>query len=237
MSQRILIITGYTDEFRTEISASDNTMADLVDLTLPSKQRYAKKHGYDLLSMRSLGCDIHEIFGRNEIGFQRALRSFEMLLSYDVVVWLDADSIITNDELKIEDIIGDSKYTFYASYDWHGYSNFSCGNFIIRKTPNVQDFINAFYSVGSSLSGPGREEQNTLNIMHMHTHFKNEFKILEHKFLSSIPTQEMYGSRWVAARPIVGQWNQGCFLAHLTGASNKGRIEILNNNFERYLSV
>lgn len=235
MNQRILIITGYTDEFRTEISASDNTMADLVDLTLPSKQRYAKKHGYDLLSMRSLGCDSHGIFGRNEIGFQRALRSFEMLLSYDVVMWLDVDSIITNDEYTIENFIGDSNYTFYASYDWHGYSNFSCGNFIIKKTSNVQDFINAFYSIGSSLSGPGREEQNTLNIMHMHTHFKNEFKILEHKFLSSIPTQEMYGSRWVAARPIVGQWNDQCFLAHLTGASNKDRIEILNNNFERYL--
>jgi hypothetical protein len=224
MNQRILIITGYTDEFRTEISASDNTMADLVDLTLPSKQRYAKKHGYDLLSMCSLGYDIRGAFQPNEIGFQRALRSFEMLLSYDIVMWLDADSIITNDEYKIEDFMGDNNCIFYASYDWHGYSNFSCGNFIIKKTSNVENFINAFYSIGSSLSGPGREEQNTLNIMYAHTHFRNEFKVLNHEFLSSIPSQEIYQTRWVAPVPIVGQWNERCFLAHLTGASNKSRI-------------
>jgi hypothetical protein len=236
MSDRVLIITGYTDEFRTEASAADNTMADLVDYTLPSKQRYAKKHGYDLLSMRSLGKDTHGIFSYSEIGFQRALRTFEMLGSYDIVMWLDADSIITNYNYKIEDFIGKSNKIFYASYDWHGYSNFSCGNFIIRKTSNTQNFINAFYSIGSSLTGAVREEQNTLNIMHVHTNLKNEFEVLEHRFLSSIPPQEMYESRWTAPRPIVGKWNEECFLAHLTGASNASRIEILNNNFNGYLT-
>lgn len=235
MNSRVLIITDYTDEFRTEVSASDNTMADLVEYTLPSKQRYAKKHGYDLLSIRSLGSDFHGVFNKNEIGFQRALRCFEMLISYDIVMWLDADSIITNHDYKIEDFVADYKHTFYASYDWHGYSNFSCGNFIIRKTPSIQQFINKFYSIGSSLSGAGREEQNTLNLMHIHTEFKDEFKVLEHRFLSSIPTEEMYGNRWIAPRPIVGRWNEQSFILHLTGASNRGRIEILNNHFERYL--
>ena len=235
MSKRVAIITGYTDQFRSEISASDNSMADLMEYTLPSKQRYAKKHGYDLLSVRSLGSDIHGIFASNEIGFQRALRTFELLLSYDIVMWLDADSVITNDNYKIEDFIGECNHTFYASCDWHGCSNFSCGNFIIRKTPNIQNFINTFYSIGSSLTGPIREEQTTLNIMHINTDLKNEFKILEHKFLSSIPTQEMYQDKWIAPIQIIGTWNEKCFLVHLTGASNKSRIEILNNHFERYL--
>jgi hypothetical protein len=210
-------------------------MEEVFELSLPSKQRYAKKHGYDLLSMRSLGKDMRGIFSYSEIGFQRALRTFEMLGSYDIVMWLDADSIITNDNYKIEDFIGKSNKIFYASYDWHGYSNFSCGNFIIRKTSNTQNFINAFYSIGSSLTGAVREEQNTLNIMHMHTNLKNEFEVLEHRFLSSIPSQEMYESRWIASRPIVGKWNEECFLIHLTGACNMHRIEILKNNFKDYL--
>jgi hypothetical protein len=46
----------------------------------------------------------------------------------------------------------------------------------------------------------------------------------------------MYESRWTAPRPIVGKWNEECFLAHLTGASNASRIEILNNNFNGYLT-
>jgi hypothetical protein len=235
MSPRVVIVTGYTDEFRTEASAADNTMGDLVKYTLPSKQRYAEKHGYDLLSIRSLGSDLRGKFSRNELGFQRVLRTFELLLSYDIVMWLDADSVITNHDYKIENFIGDYNCTFYASYDWHGHSNFSCGNFIIKKTSNIEKFINTFYSVGSSLSGSVREEQNTLNIMHIHTDLKNEFKILEHKFLSSIPTEEMYETRWVAPRPIVGRWNDECFIAHVAGASNRGRIEIINNNFKKYL--
>jgi hypothetical protein len=237
MRNRVLIITGYTDDFRSGESIADNTMADLVDYTLPSKERYARKHGYDLLSVRSLGSDVHGLFGSQEIGFQRVLRTFEMLISYNTVMWLDADSIITNDNYRIEDFIGDADKTFYASYDWHGYNNFSCGNFIINKTQNIQKLINAFYSIGTSITGPAREEQTTLNVIHMQTDLKDEFKILEHKFLSSIPTQEMYGNRWVPPVPIFGNWNEGCFLAHLTGPSNKDRIEILNNNFERYLSV
>jgi hypothetical protein len=235
MSSRVLIVTGYTDEFRTEASAADNTMADLIKYTLPSKQRYVEKHGYDLLSLRSLGSDVHGIFNNNEIGFQRFLRTVEMLVSYDIVMWLDADSIITNDNYKIEDFIKSFDCTFYASFDWHGYTNFSCGNFIIRKTKNIQNFMNAFYHIGSKLTGPGREEQNTLNIMNMYTDLKNEFEILDHKYLSSIPTQEIYQNKWIAPVPIVGNWNDECFLLHLTGASNKDRIEILNNHFNRYL--
>lgn len=54
MSKRTLIITGTTD-FGRNPDSTDNTMEEVFDLTLPSKEKYAQKHGYDFLAMRSFG--------------------------------------------------------------------------------------------------------------------------------------------------------------------------------------
>ena len=61
MINRVLLITGTTDIVR---NPEDLSMTEVFDLTLPSKQRYAKKHGYDLLSLRSFGEDKNKVFNK-----------------------------------------------------------------------------------------------------------------------------------------------------------------------------
>jgi len=230
MKQRILVLTGTTDINRSP-SETDNKMEEVFDLTLPSKQRYAKKHGYDLLAIRDFGVDTRYGFKPTEIGFLRAVRAFELLSSYDIVMWIDADSLITNENMGIRDFGLDPNFTFYASYGWFGKTSFSAGNFIIQNTNSTRDFLNTFYSIAKHFP----EEQATLNAMYFNTSFKSVMKILEHRYLGAAPSVEMYAEQWVGRRPIIAPWTEDAFLVHITGIPNYARLNILKNHFNKYL--
>lgn len=229
--KRTLILTGYTDLIRS-VDSTDNTMEEVFDITLPSKIKYAKKHGYDFLAMRSFGSDKSGKYKDTDIGFLRALRTFEMLEYYDNIMWIDADSLITNLNYKIEDFIVPSDYAFYASYDWLGTSSLSGGNFIIQNNESTKDFLKSFYE----LSKHYKEEQTTLNVMYFNTINKNYIKILEHKFLGSIPSIDDYTTEVWGKRPSPPYpWTPESFLVHLTGIANKERLNMLSTIYKAYL--
>ena len=234
--RRILVMTGTTDVLR-DVHDPDHTdvlMEEVFDLTLPSKQRYAKKHGYDLCSLRSFGNDIHGRFNPDSpfwVGPMRVMRVFEMLQHYDVVMWIDADSVITNDNYTIDDFMSVAGHTFYASYDWYGKSSFSTGNFIVQRTEFLDEFVNTFYGLVRNFA----EEQGTLNAMYGGTHLGGTMHILDHKFLGSIPSRDMYGVHWNGRPDIPFPWDETSFLSHIGGIRNQPRLDILNTHFANYL--
>ena len=235
-NKRVLVLTGTTDILRSS-SETDNTMEEVFDLTLPSKQKYAKIHGYDLLSLRSFGKDKQNRFKDSNIGFLRALRAFEMIEYYDIVMWIDADSIITNNNFSVNDFQIDENYSFYASWDWNNIgSAFSTGNFIIHKTKNTNNLFNSFLTTGKRVvdSNIWGEEQTTLNFLYNNTH-KNDIKILEHKFLGSIPSKKMFRGIWDSRPETNFPWSKDSFLVHIGGIPNKNRIEIAQTTFKDYL--
>ena len=236
-NKRILLLTGTTDILRSP-NETDNTMEEVFDLTLPSKQRYAKKYGYDLLSLRSFGSDKQNIFKDKHLGFLRALRAFEMLEHYDIVMWIDADSIITNDNFSINDFQIDENHSFYASWAWSGNGRqlFSTGNFIVQKTKNTNNLFNSFMLIGKQVvdNNTWGEEQTTLNFLYNNTH-RNDIKILEHKFLDTIPNKKMFMGIWDGRPEPLFPWSKESFLVHLTGVPNKNRMEVAQTSFKEYL--
>lgn len=237
--KKVLILTG-----------SDSQMHDVLNLTVPSKERYAKKHNYDFIVKKSFDEELIKYGGIN-IGFIRTILCFNYLEQYDIVAWIDADSIITNDLISIEEITND-KHCFYASYDWLCSPNsrfnrytFSTGNFIIRKNSNTIKLFNSFiYHAFNFFKNDIMADQGTLNYIHQNTDLKDLFLILEHKYLGAVPAcvkkvynwknhPERFGEN--ATYPIEYEWNPNCFLAHLTGCLNDGRIELLLNDFKEYL--
>ena len=229
-NKRVLLITGTTTILRAP-DETDNFMEEVFDLTLPSKQRYVKKHGYDLMTLRSFGTDKKGIYNEKDVAFLRIQRPLEMLEQYDIVMWIDADALITNEDLKIENFPLEPHITFYASYDWNGKTSMSTGNFIVQNTPNTEAFANTFYSLGKRFSS----EQETINALFWGSDLKHTIKPLEHKFLNAAPTVDMYKEAWATRPPIFAPWTKDAFLLHLTGCSNKHRIRMLNEYFKEYL--
>ena len=235
MSKQTLILTGTTDEFL--VHENGRKMQEVFDLTLPSKQRYAKKYDYDLLVIRSFkNGNIYQFNKNLDLGFLRVTRAFEMLEYYDKVMWLDADAIITND-IPIVNFPIEEK-TFCASYDWAWRQSFSTGNFIIQKTTDYKLLFNIFLEIGSKCTGRILQEQEVLNFIHKNININNAIKVLEHKFLNAVPACVAETTTWKSDKnrtQIISPWNEECFLAHLTGCSNQERIDMLTTKFKEFL--
>jgi hypothetical protein len=242
--KRVLVLTGYTDSIRDK-NSDDAYMKDVFDITLRSKVDYAKTHNYDFMALRSFGKDIRNIFDETKIGQLRFLRAVELLYAYDAVMWIDADSLITNFEYKLESFI-DSSVTFAASYDWSvspkhkthelngwggpGYYPFSTGNFIVQKTSEINKLVDNFYKIGSRFNS----EQEALNVLALNK-IHDGIKILDHKYLGATPTKQQYAQGWETRQEPYGSWNSESFLVHITGVSNNRRIDILNSHFKDFL--
>jgi lipopolysaccharide biosynthesis glycosyltransferase len=236
MKKRILLVTGAE---ALETNSNDASIMYVLDTSMVSKQKYAKKHNYDLICMRSFGPDISGRYKDTDIGFLRVLRVFDFLEHYDIVMWIDADAIITNDSYSIDDFQLTPNHIFYASPDWNNNSTFNTGNFIIQKTDTLKMFKEAFFMASKQFEN----EQNTINFLYYKTQFNSLIKMLHHKYLNSALSNELAIPHlhpsdqigWSKSRPsVVNPWNKDCFLVHLTGMSNSNRLNIIDKVFYEY---
>lgn len=239
-NKKILILTGGTDRFRTKESESDALFEEVLDLTLPSKRKYAEKHGYDFKVLRDFGSDPRGIFDDNHIGPQRLLCVFEMLDQYDVVMWIDGDAVITNDEYSVESIGLEENVIFYGSQVWNGHTMFnlpyfSAGNFMMHKTEGYDKLKEYFYTAAQQIGPTNTEEQHILNLIHKRTDLGPAFKIVGNNIFESIPNQDVYGDWYKFSQPVAHEWKRGNFLVHLGGLPNSGRIDIMHKHYSDYL--
>jgi hypothetical protein len=231
---RTLVITG-----------GESSIWGTLDLTLPSKYKWCQKYGYDILVKRTWPGKPEFNFeeGIKHVGFLRVVTCFEQLKHYDNVIWLDADSIITNQDYKIEDFI-DEQHCFFASYNWMVPENtnkeFTTGNFIIKRTPfpQIEQLYNTFIQTSKYFLNNICVELATLNTVYNTTPLKEVMKILPHRYLNACPECLIQTQTWKNDNNrtgIVSPWNEDCFLAHLTGCSNIEREEVLKEHFKNYL--
>jgi hypothetical protein len=243
--KKVLIVTGVEDLNYIEYN---NSYHELLDITLKSKIKYAQKHNYDLLTLRSFKKDTKNLLDRedNHFGFLRVLNVFEMMDLYDVVMWIDGDALITNDSMSIYDLGVNDEHFFYASWDWMNnlkpYSSglykhyFSMGNFIINKTKNLKDFIKCFYENAKFFD----EEQCLMNNIYSKTDFKKFMNILDHKFLNGVPQENFEYQEWndIINRTnfnLPNPWKHSYFLAHVCGIKNENRISLIKKYYKDYI--
>ena len=215
------------------LTGSDNKMFNLLDLTLKSKIEYCTKHGYDLM-VKKQWSDITELnfSAEKNIGFVRVFTAFQMLSIYDFVVWIDADAFITNFDYKIEDI-ANSDHCFFVSRDWvfdkddiNG--TFNTGNFILKKTSQIESFFQSFAQVSQSYLNHVMQDQQALNHLYLSGMQSRNMKIVDKKYLNSVPELMFETETWKGRKPIANPWTKDCFIAHLTGALNEERIKVFN---------
>jgi hypothetical protein len=161
------------------------------------------------------------------------IKVFNMIEDYNFVMWVDADALITNVNMVVEDFLIDDSI-FYCSYDWCGKHSLNTGNFILKNTPYTKLFMDIFYEISKSSNLP--EEQATINAMYSIPTLKPSIKVLEHKFLNAVPPvniikPEVWNRKPTPAVP----WQQGDFLLHATGLPNSERVRIFNEHFKEYL--
>ncbi len=177
----------------------------IAEITLPVISSYAVKHGYTLY--------LHKCEQRSpEIVWQR-IEDFRMMMDgHDVSVHMDCDYLITNSEITIEEIIGESTSDFITGADWNGIND---GFSLWRKSSKSRYFLENFTrAFGGRYSSP----QEVLNSAMKQS---VNMEVLPQRRVNSYLPKE-YGMTNLDA-----EWQPGDFALHLPGLSNSRRVEIL----------
>ncbi|MGH9134873.1 MAG: hypothetical protein ACRDZZ_13120 [Ilumatobacteraceae bacterium] len=101
---------------------------ELLEIARPTLVRYALRHGYDLVART----DTHRLGGRPATWGKVPLAR-ELLDSYDVVVWIDADAVIVDPRSDIVDTLRDRRPMHVVSHQIDGVAVPNSGVFVMNR--------------------------------------------------------------------------------------------------------
>lgn len=195
----------------------------LANITIKAMSEYCVRHGYDL--------NINVIGNDERCHFVKTKDARRLLDEFDVVMGIEADCLLTNFTIKVEDFL-DEENELYITTDL---SNINFGVFIVKSsewTKQLFDWIN----MQQDKFGDEQEilEKNR-NIL--------KTKVVPHPCFNSIPYSPYYapdygkmfykeGDEVYICKEDEGHWVKGNFIMHLPGKNMNDRIEIFNNHLK-----
>lgn len=195
----------------------------MADITIPVAQRYADKHGYNLIVQKWPEPYL------SDFGY-RKLEQIQGLFEHgeaDVIWSLDLDTIITNHSFRIEDFIDEDSVMFITK----DFNNINGGSFIVRNC----NYANTFLDLLISKRGHDKmfcEQDAIVDYYERLQPLFNKYewpsiKILPHPSINSY-LYENYPDIPLQTHKQ-GNWNPGDFVLHLPGLGFEQRLNILKN--------
>lgn len=202
---RRLVLTGY-----------DDAMACVGELTAPRHQEYADFHDCDFHCIR----DFHK---DNSPSWQTGERVAEQLKSYDMVIWLGADVIVTNLYLEPFDQF---RPGLNASQDWANNAtepfHFSMGSYAATKE-SLPLWNAALAKAGVWANKPLWEQSALQEACREDPQLFSLVTVFPRRFFNAVP----YGFHENIPEP----WQPGDWLCHLTGSGNERRLGFIRSYF------
>lgn len=190
----------------------------LAQITRPSLQRYASRHGYGL-AYDSKRTDKDAC----KVAMFQSLFATGEFCSDDVFVWVDTDAVIMNSEVKIEHIVYwlmPRSVHYLIGTDPNGLNS---GVFIARFSPEA----NLFMTVATAMSVvSGWADQEGL----IQTAVKTPHKEIYREVPGKVFNCNLYGLKgWDFGEfgNYVNQYEDGDFILHLAGVEEPRRSETL----------
>ena len=187
-------------------------MEELTKMTWPNKEEYCKKNNYAGI----LQTQTTQYLGFDKIHLIDGLLDTE---KYEWILWLDNDTLITNFNKKIEEII-DENYHFIITYD---YAQLNAGVFLVRNSPQGKAYIKhlkqKMYELAPKNPWLFGEEQYALVNTYKDEEFKDIIKIISQKIMNAYPYTDVYGHKdgYLDLFGVNGNWEQGDFIIHIPG--------------------
>jgi hypothetical protein len=213
---KILVYTGFDDNRGFRNFGIDSTL---------SKARYALKNNYDFLCTRDYtGYD-------RPISWFKIKKILELLPNYDYIFWSDADAVITNHAIRIEDIISKeierpksimvSPETSPRQFSMEipplksidyviAYDDYSpcMGNFIIRNCEWSMNFFSKIYEKTEFMNDPIWDNRAQDNLIYHDKSISEHIKYVPKKMINS----------------FIYDWTRGDFLIHFPAISPERRV-------------
>ncbi len=191
----------------------DKHFEPLTSLTIPPLTAYCQRWGYT------------PYFGQPDAKYDprntwdRFVILYDLLeQGFDAVMWLDADTILTNHHIRIEDRLGSEK--FVLSTDLHG---INAGVMIARNHVLTRELLLSIIQAEKGLfdKHPHREQEMLSHYL-ASPHYEHLATILPQRMMNAFP-HELYGR----STQYPGNWHQGDWIIHFPGMRMFGRLEAM----------
>jgi galactosyl transferase GMA12/MNN10 family len=208
----------------------------ILDLTWPNKLKYAQKHGYHLVD-GSRHIDTSRPPAWSKIHAVRHLLTQTDEPPCDWVMWTDADTVIMNSEIRIQDFLpADSTKDMLVASDKGG--GYNSGVFLFRNSAWSKQFLDDWWNMkdfvrppGLSLSGDNAALKAFLQAMHDRGDFDDHVLVPPRctfnsfaKFLTvgeSLLIKDHWTETLSSSTTDVEHYYKGDFIAHIPGVDNK----------------
>lgn len=213
---------------------------ELADLTNPNKERYCKKHGYTFkpkyydfeFERYKMDDNAPADSGNWHGGYEKIGYVLSLLKSgeYDWVFWLGCDTLITNFNIKAEDII-DEDYHFIIANDCNEWNSDS---FFIRASKEGIAWFERIDEVFRQYRHHIWGEQQAL--IEQRKDFESIIKVVPQEVINSYEYGIYPTPQHQAGRDILGhngRWTKGHFVVHWPGTSLGHRVALAN----KYLGI
>jgi hypothetical protein len=197
----IWVLTHYTTDWNK-----------IAEITLPVLKEYSERHGYKLSAMEILPINKYN-------GIPKLSMVLSLLEDGDIALVLDADTMITNMNIKIEDFTQTGKEFYFSE-------GMNCGVFIVKKTKFSEYIIQA--AIDSIASGVYHCEQDAFETIIGPTRNDHHVEIVKHPCFNSY-LSELYPEVPQPVTEQQGQWKIGSYILHLPALSIDKRVGILKS--------
>jgi len=209
------------------LSGHDANMAELAGLCLPSKLRFSEAIGAPL---RVMTPEFYEDFPDEHPSFTKLRIIKKHMEEFERVIWLDADSIITNPE-AFPHIRDEACLTVSMDYPIEDqrpkFNNWSAGNMVWNSNFWSIQFIQISLDFVMYKNRPYWDQNAMQHTLTKIPSYRPFIDILDPNKLNAVHPE--VGSIQAA------KWQKGDFLVHLTGMTHASREVIARLNYSEYL--
>lgn len=178
-------------------------MRGILDLALPSFHRLADAHGYDVvIGSRNYAEDRPLAWGK--VALSRAL-----LAHYDVVLWLDADTVVQRTDIDPLSLVPADAFQAMVQHDGDNSITPNTGVWLLRSGEVSDAFLDAVWSKTEYLNHPFWENAAVLDL-------------LGYSFYPDV-SRPVRNSPWLGGTHFLGEeWNVHTMLR---GGHSRGHIK------------
>lgn len=196
------------------ISAYTKDIKELSDISFDSYYNYCKNNNIELERFEITETERPPSWYKIKL----ILKQFD--LGYEYVMWVDADTLLVNNEFNIKNII-DNVSQIYLCDDFNG---INCGVMIWKKTDITKNILNKMWELTNFIYH-GWWEQAAFRYLYDndYNNIKSIVKKIPQKIMNSYD-YKLYGKTCED-----GQVTEESFIFHLPGIPNNKRMDIMKN--------
>ena len=196
-----------TKDFRIAIvSLYDQNYKHIGQHSDENKRKYAKKHGYDVFIYHNI------LDTKRPAAWSKILAIQKHLSDYDWIYWSDADSLIMNTDMRLENFIDDKIDLIISKGCYDG--NLNTGSFLLKNSPWSHALLKKIYAQEGFINNSLWEQAALQHLMKQYPVFLKHLKILPHRSLNA---NFGYGNPDYWYKP-------GDFIIHFYGHCDKAHL-------------